>query len=268
MPDALVGDLSVFATLSAIKEEAEKSLHDMDPGKQHERMVTLFENAVSTVLYTLVGDQSLPCPMRKTLRSRMLANDQVSVKAERARARKNALAVVNPKETKKQAKVAKRARKIRGIEARELTEPLTYLRRKQHRPRGGQVRACPAPAPAPTVAPAPALADNESSNDGGAASLASFVHFPAPAPAPSTATVEVPAGSWWKPDFIAAAVHAQTNTRLGLSARAPARAAPAALPVHGPLPVPWWVGVPVPAAQAAAQAAANNEVVDLIGDSD
>ena len=74
-PEALVGDMPVFAALSAIKEEAENPLHDTDPEKQHERMVTLFEDAVAPVLYTMVGDQSLPEPTRKALRNKMLAKE-------------------------------------------------------------------------------------------------------------------------------------------------------------------------------------------------
>ena len=225
-PEALVGDMPVFAALSAIKEEAENPLHDTDPEKQHERMVTLFEDAVAAVLYTMVGDQSLAEPTRKALRNKMLANDQVRFKAERIKARKSALAAVNPKEAKKKAKMAKRTRKL---QASELTDPIT-------------------------------TGDDESTEDD---TPKAVVHAPAPvrlSGAPK-AYIDVPAGSWWEPGFISAAVHAQTNVRLGLQSGA----LPAA---HAPLPVPWWVGVPVPAAQAAQAANIHNEVVDLVDGSD
>ena len=222
-PEALVGDLSVFAALSAIKEEAENPLHDTDPEKQNDRMMTLFEDVVSIVLYKLVGDQSLPGPTRKSLRKNMLANDQVRFKAERIKARKSALAVVNPKEARKKAKMAKRTRKL---QAGELTDPITS-------------------------------GDDESTED---ETPKAVVHAPAPvrlSGAPK-AYIDVPAGSWWDPGFMTAAINAH------LAAPRAAPPAAAALPAQAPLPVPWWVGVPVPAAQAAN----NNEVVDLVDDSD
>jgi len=189
--------------------------------------VTLFEDAVAAVLYTMVGDQSLPEPTRKALRNKMLANDQVRFKAERIKARKSALAAVNPEEAKKKAKMAKRTRKL---QASELTDPIT-------------------------------TGDDESTEDD--TPKAVVVHAPAPvrlSGAPK-AYIDVPAGSWWEPGFISAAVHAQTNVRLGLQSGA----LPAA---HAPLPVPWWVGVPVPAAQAANINNEKVEVVDLADDSD
>ena len=228
-PEALVGDMPVFAALSAIKEEAENPLHDTDPEKQHERMVTLFEDAVAAVLYTMVGDQSLPEPTRKALRNKMLANDQVRFKAERIKARKSALAAVNPKEAKKKAKMAKRTRKL---QASELTDPIT-------------------------------TGDDESTEDD--TPKAVVVHAPAPvrlSGAPK-AYIDVPAGSWWDPGFMTAAINAH------LAAPRAAAPAAAALPAaHAPLPVPWWVGVPVPAAQAAQAANIHNEVVDLVDGSD
>ena len=222
-PEALVGDMPVFAALSAIKEEAENPLHDTDPEKQHDRMVTLFEDAVGAMLYTMVGNQSLPESTRKALRNKMLANDQVRFKAERIKARKSALAAVNPKEARKKAKMAKRTRKL---QVGELTDPITS-------------------------------GDDESTED---ETPKAVVHAPAPvrlSGAPK-AYIDVPAGSWWDPGFMTAAINAH------LAAPRAAPPAAAALPAQAPLPVPWWVGVPVPAAQAAN----NNEVVDLVDDSD
>ena len=234
MPDNLVGNFSVFAALSAVKEEAEHPLYvrKADAKLQDTRMLSMYEDVVAAVVCSLEGAQQIAKATKKALRAKMLSNDKVRFKNEKREKRQRKWKAQYNAERKKLADARKSAA-ARKAAAAPPRRRRTWVQEDSD------------------TMPVENSESSDKEDDvnktmtltSACARLASLVR--------PTAPVVLP---WWvnvPPPGV------------------PTHPVQPAAPVAAPLPLPWWVNVPPPAvAPAHTQAQPAATVVNLLSDSD
>ena len=229
MPDMLVGNFTVFAALSAVREEAKNPLYvrKANAKMQDERMVSLYEDVVAAVVCSLEGAQKIAKAAKKALRVKMMSNDKVRMQNEKAMKRVNVWKADNAAKRKQLADARKHAA-ASGAAGAPRRRRRTWVQEKS-----GE---------SDTVA----VDDGDESTDNDEKKKVR--------------------------EFGLAATCAKLGSLVRHAPPAGARVQPMApRPSAGnipPLPIPWWVNLPVPAPAPAPAPAPTIIALDLSNDTD